>query len=174
MISFIELLRTRRSCRQFKDQPIEQEKIDMMMRCALMSPAGKRANEWDFYVVTDKEKLKALSTAKANGSTLLAGAPMAIVITVDSNKADTFVEDGSIAAIILQLAAADAGLGSCWVQMRMRKDADGNDAETKVKETLNLPEYVSVLCAVAVGYKDDDRKPYDFEKLPYEKWHVIK
>ena len=173
MASFFELLRNRRSCRKFKDQPVEQDKIETLKRCALMSPAGKRSNEWDFYVVTDKDKLNALSTAKANGAALLADAPLAIVVTLDASKADTFVEDGSIAAIILQLAAADLDLGSCWVQMRLRQDVNGISAEQRVKDILNLPADTTVLCAVAIGYKDDERKPYDIDKLPYEKWHVL-
>lgn len=136
-----------------------------------MSPAGKRANEWQFFCIKDKEVLKQLSTAKTFGSTLLEGAPLAIVIAADETKADTFVEDASIAAIILQLEAEDLGLGSCWVQMRMRQDANGTDSELIAKRVANVPDNLRVQCVIAIGYKDDQRKPYDLSKLPYDHWH---
>ena len=63
-MDFLELLRNRRSYRKFKEQPVEAEKIEAIKKAALMSPAGKRCNEWEFIVVEDKATLQALSTSK--------------------------------------------------------------------------------------------------------------
>ena len=60
-MTFFELLKSRRSIRQYSDQKIEEEKISQLTAAALMSPASKRSNPWEFIVVEEKEMLKKLS-----------------------------------------------------------------------------------------------------------------
>ncbi len=170
-MDFLELLRNRRSYRKFKEQPVEAEKIEAIKKAALMSPAGKRCNEWEFIVVEDKATLQALSTSKESGAELVSEAPLAIVVAADTTVCDTCVEDASIASIIIQLEAADLGLGSCWVQCKGRKDKDGNSCEDNVRRILGIPEKYMVLNIIAIGYKDQDRKPYEYDKLAYDKFH---
>ncbi len=153
MKNFLELLKSRRTCRQFTNESVSKESIEYILEAARLSPSGHRIKPWDFIVVEDKETLKALSVSKASGAALIEGAAVAIVVAADITKTDVWVEDCSIATIIMQLAAEELGLGSCWVQIRMRKDAEGNDATDNVKRILNLPENYSVLSIVAIGHK---------------------
>lgn len=170
----INLLRNRRSIRRFKAQEIEQEKIDLLKKAVLMSPSGKRINEWEFIFVTDKQTLKALAQCKDAGSQLIEGAALAIAVAVDKAKTDITIEDASIASTILQLEAQDLGLGSCWVQCRLRSQKDGTAASDNVKKILNIPDSLDVENIIAIGYKDEERKPYDDTKLPYNKIHSEK
>lgn len=172
--SFFELLRNRRSIRKFLPQQVDAEKIDLILKAALMSPASKRTNGWEFWVVEQKEILKEMSECRPFGSKLLENAPLAIVVTADPQKSDVWFEDASIAAIIIQLEAADLGLGSCWVQIYNREKDENISAEQHIKNLLNIPEHLKVLCAIAIGYKDEERKPFDIEKLAYEKIHFHK
>ena len=80
MESMYKLLQVRRSHRKFTEQPVEQEKIDAILRNALMSPAGKSLNPWEFIVVTDKEMQEKMSKCKPFGGAFLAEAPLSIVI----------------------------------------------------------------------------------------------
>lgn len=153
MKNFLELLKSRRTCRQFTNESVSKESIEYILEAARLSPSGHRIKPWDFIVVEDKETLKALSVSKASGAALIEGAAVAIVVAADITKTDVWVEDCSIATIIMQLAAEELGLGSCWVQIRMRKDAEGKDATDNVKRILNLPENYSVLSIVAIGHK---------------------
>ena len=171
MKDLIELLKKRRSCRRFTSETVDKESIKHILKAALMSPSGHRYNPWEFYVVEDKETLKALSVSKAAGAALLEGAAAAIVVVADTTKTDVWVEDCSIATIIMQLAAEELGLGSCWVQIRLRKDEEGKNANDNVKRTLNLPEHYSVLSILALGHKEKESKPFDEEKLQWEKVH---
>lgn len=171
MESFIELLKKRRSCRRFTDETVNKESIEYILKAALMSPSGHRYNPWEFVVVEDKEVLKALSVSKAAGAALLENAAAAIVVIADTTKTDVWVEDCSIASIIMQLAAEELGLGSCWVQIRLRKDAEGNDANDNVKKILNLQEQYSVLSIIALGHKEKESKPFDEDKLLWDKVH---
>ena len=172
MENFLELLKTRRSCRRFTDQPVDENKVCDLMKAALMSPSGHRINPWEFIMVEDKEMLRQLSMCKAQGATLLEGAALAIAVIADTNKTDVWVEDCSIATILIQLAAEDLGLGSCWVQMRKRFDAEGISADENVKRLLAIPENYAVLSIVAIGHKERGSKPFDEEKMQWEKVHV--
>lgn len=172
MENFLELLKLRRSSRLFTDKPVDKEMVCDLMRAALMSPSGHRINPWEFILVDDKEMLKALSVSKEHGAGLLEGAAMAIVVLGDTTKTDVWIEDCSIATIILQLAAEELGLGSCWVQIRRRMDAEGNVAEDNVRNLLDIPAHYAVLSIVAVGHKAREAKPFDEEKMQWEKIHI--
>lgn len=153
----IDLLRARRSLRRFTDQPVEQEKLDLLLEAVLRSPSSKGNNPWEFIVVTDKARIKELSVAKAHGATFLAGAPLVIVVCADPAKSDVWVEDASIATLLLHLQAADLGLGSCWVQLRLRQRADGSGSQEYMSQLLGLPEGMMVLAMVGIGYPTDTK-----------------
>ena len=172
MDNFLELLKKRRSCRRFTSQTVDENSVCELMKAALMSPSGKRINPWEFILVEDKEMLRQLSICKAQGSALLEGAALAVVVIGDTNKTDVWVEDCSIATILIQLAAEELGLGSCWVQVRKRFDADGVSADENVKRLLAIPENYAVLSVVAIGHKERESKPFDEDNLQWEKVHV--
>ena len=171
MTSFYDLVKNRRSIRKYEDRPIEQEKIDSILRSALMSPASKRTNGWEFIVVDDRELLQQMSTCRELGSKFVADAPMAIVVCASPEKSDVWFEDASIAALIIQLAAQDLGLGSCWVQVYNRMHTETETAGEYIRGLLNIPDNLEVLNIVTLGYKNEERKPYDEEKLSYDKLH---
>lgn len=123
-------------------------------------------------MVEDKNVLKALSVSKEHGASLLEGAAMAVVVIADTGKTDVWIEDCSIATIIMQLAAEDMGLGTCWVQIRRRSDAGGNSAEDNVRAILGIPSNYAVLSIVAVGHKAREAKPFDEEKMQWNKIHI--
>ena len=172
MASFFELLKQRRSSRVFTDELIDKDTVCNLMKAVLMSPSGHRINPWEFVLVEDKAMLKALSQCKEHGAGLLEGAAMAVVVLGDTTKTDVWIEDCSIATIILQLAAEEYGLGSCWVQMRLRKDADGNLAEDNVRSLLGIPAHYAVLSIVGLGHKAREAKPFDEEKMQWDKIHI--
>lgn len=166
METFRDLCRHRRSIRHYTSQPVEQAKIDYMLQCALMAPSGKRLNPWEFVVIRNTETLRAMAPCKEYGSGMLETAMAAIVVAVDSRKADTWQADGAIAAEHLLLAAEEQGLGACWCHIYGR-----DDAENLVRRLTGIPNEMTVLCVITLGYKDEERKDYDLEKLPYGKVH---
>jgi nitroreductase len=167
-----QLLQKRRSYRKFTEQAVEQEKIDQLLHNALMSPSGKSINPWEFIVVTDKETQVKLAGCKPFGSAFVAEAPLSIVIIADTTKSDVWVEDCSIVAFNLQLTAEDLGLGSCWSQVRQRMSpTEGVSTDQYVKELLNIPEQYAVECIISIGYKGMERKPFNEDKLQFEKIH---
>ena len=172
MDNFFELLKKRRSCRRFTSQAVDENSVCDLMKAALMAPSGHRINPWEFIMVEDKEMLRQLSMCKAAGAALLEGAALAVVVIGDTNKTDVWVEDCSIATILIQLAAEELGLGSCWVQIRRRFDAAGNLAEDNVRSILGIPAHYAVLSIVGVGHKAREASPFDEEKMQWEKIHI--
>ena len=172
MDSFSQLIKLRRSMRQYTDEELTQEQVVALMRAALMAPSSKRSNPWQFIVVDNKELLRRLSLCKAQASQFIADAALAVVVAADPLASDVWIEDSAIAAAYIQLQAEDLGLGSCWVQVRERFTASGQPSNDYVHEVLDLPLPLQVLCIIAVGHKGMERKPFNEEHLQWEKIHL--
>ncbi|MEL1135649.1 nitroreductase family protein [Desulfitobacterium sp. THU1] len=165
-----DLLQRRRSIRKYTDTPIEKEKVDQLIRAALLSPTSRNGRPWEFILVEDQELLEQLAAAKV-GAQLLKGATLGIVVCADSQKSDVWVEDISIATILIQLQAQDLGLGSCWIQIRERNYQDGTPAGEYVKKLLGIPEHLQVGTIIALGYPAETRPDHTSDELLMEKIH---
>ena len=167
----IEILRNRRSVRQFEDRPVEQEKLDILSEALVRSPTSRSINPWEFIVVDDRETIRKLSQSKPHGAGFLASAPLAVVIVGDTKASDTCVEDCSIAAITLQYAAESLGLKSCWCQIRLRAHSEGKRAEESVRELLGIPDHYLVECIIGIGYPGEEKSGHSKESLDWGKIH---
>ena len=165
----IELLRKRRSVRKFSAEKVSPEMVELLVEAALRAPSSRGINPWEFLVVDDPALLGELSRAKEHGSEFLAGAPLGIVVCADGDKSDVWVEDCSIAAIVIQLAALSLGLGSCWAQIRNRRHDRDRSAESYVRQLLGLPERIKVECIVGLGHPAEKKRPVPAQKLQREK-----
>jgi nitroreductase len=168
---FFDLMKERRSIRKYQDMAVEKEKLDVILKSALLSPSSRSRRPWEFVVVIDREVLKKLSMCREHSSAFLAGAPLGIVVMADPSACDVWVEDCSIASVIIQLSAHSLGLGSCWIQVRDRFHKEGIKAEDYIKNILNIPDKYAVECIIAIGYPDEKKEGYDLNKLPFEKIH---
>ena len=167
----MSLIRKRRSIRHFAKKPVEPEKIDLLLEAALRAPSSRGLNPWEFIVVTDQALLEMLSHAKQHGSTFLKDAPLGIVVCGDGDASDVWVEDCSIASILVQMAAQSLGLGSCWVQVRNRQYNDRIASEQYVQDVLGIPMPIRVESIIAVGYPAEEKPPRTKESLKSSKVH---
>jgi nitroreductase len=165
----IELLRKRRSIRKFTEQKVDPETVELLIEALLRAPSSRGINPWEFVVVDDRELLSCLSRAKEHGAEFLLNAPLAIVVCADSTRSDVWIEDCSIASIIVQLAALSLGLGSCWAQVRNRRHDDSRSAEENVREILGMPEHFTVESIIGIGYPGETKRPIPAGNLQYEK-----
>jgi nitroreductase len=167
----LELLQSRRSIRKFQDEALEPQQIALLKEAVLRSPSSRGLNPWEFIFVDDMKLLKKLSVAKAHGAEFVGDAKLAIVICADSSVCDVWIEDCSIASFVAHITAHSLGLGSCWVQMRLRSRDGGQDSEAYVRETLGIPETLRVLSMVAIGRPAQKLRPVTKEKLDWNKLH---
>lgn len=164
----LELFKSRRSIRVFKNQEIEKEKIDYLIKSALSAPSSRRLQPWEFIIVTDRELLDKLSSSK-QGADLLKSAPLAIVVCADPRKCDVWIEDCSIASSYLLLAAHELSLGACWVQIRKRFHDPHKTANEYVKQILDIPAHYEVESIIGIGYAGEEKAGYDEESFDFTK-----
>ncbi|PXV60956.1 nitroreductase [Dysgonomonas alginatilytica] len=174
MNNFSELITKRRSIRKFTTEPLTAEQVELILKAGLKSPTSKNAKPWRFIAIEDKELLTQLSLCKKMGSKLIADCALAIVVAVDPLTSSVWIEDGSIASIMMQLQAEDLGLGSCWIQIRDRYTTAETLSEEYVKDLLDIPMQLQVLSIIAFGHKDQEKPPHDDDKLEWEKVHIGK
>jgi len=165
----LDLLYSRRSIRKYTAQSIEPEKIEKLIEAALLSPTSRNREAWEFVVVTDKGTLNKLSVSKPGTAIMLTDAPLAIVVCGNPLDSDAWIEDCSIAAIIIQLTAHFLGLGSCWLQMRGRMHEGQISSSEYIKKTLALPEHLEIECIISIGYPDETMKKRDKSQLSFNK-----
>lgn len=171
MIQFHDMLYKRRSIRSFSDRPVDKETVDTLIEAALLSPSSRSLKPWEFIVVDEPEMIKELASSKEHGSGFLGNAPLALVVLGLPDISDVWIEDCSIASLLIQLQAEASGLKSCWVQIRGRKHSGKVSSEDFVKALLEIPQDRRVESIVAVGYPGESKSPYTREDLTFDKVH---
>ncbi|MBF0273972.1 MAG: nitroreductase family protein [Nitrospinae bacterium] len=165
----IELLRQRRSIRKFKETTIENEKIKLLSEAAVRSPTSRNKKAWKFIFIQDKETIQKLALSKTKGTAFLNSSPLAVVVCGNEEETDVWVEDCSIASIILQLQAQSLGLSSCWGQIRKRKHNNTTASEEYVRSILKLPENFRIESIIGIGYPDEEKQGVPENELDYQK-----
>jgi nitroreductase len=113
----LEAIMSRRSVRQFTDQPVTDEQLDAVMRAAMAAPSASNGQSWRFVTVRDRERLDRLASATTFAKPLR-GAPVGIVVCADRLQLKYpgfWVIDCSAAIQNLLLAAHATGLGAVWI-----------------------------------------------------------
>jgi len=165
----LELLRKRRSVRHFKREPLTPAQIDALKEAVLRSPSSRGIKPWRFWFVQDAGLIGKLARCKEHGSAFLKDAPLAVVVCGDESLSDVWIEDCSIAAVIVHLAAVSLGLGGCWIQVRNRMHSSETTSEDYVRELLGIAHPLRVLAIVAVGLPGRASVGHPFESLDQAK-----
>ena len=169
----IENIMTRTSIRKFKQQAVEAEKVETMLRAAMAAPTAVNKQPWHFVVVTDKQVLSELAGQGGRGN-MLRNAPLAIVVCGDMSKAmqgkgqEYWIQDTSAATENLLLAAHALGLGAVWTGAYPM-----DDRYTHIQKVLGMPETVVPLNICIIGYPDEQPTPKDKwkpENVSYNKY----
>lgn len=166
----LELLRERRSIRVFSDRPVEKDKLRSLLEAGLLAPSSMGKKPVSFIVIEDRAVMDRLKTYKRHGTLPLDTAPLALVVLADKERSDVWVEDASIASLLIQLEAEKLGLASTWIQLRLRAGETGPSEELFRRE-LHIPDHFGVLSVIALGYKNEDKPPHDESELDFSKVH---
>lgn len=169
--NFFEVVKKRRSIRKYQEKDIPEELIDKILETAFYSPSSRNSRPWHFIVVKDRELIKALANTR-RATKFLETAPLAIVVCAEETSA--WVEDASIAAEHIQLAATALGLGACWGHVKDRMHDENESAEDYVKRLLNIPQEIRVLCIIGVGYPAEQKEGHSEREIMWERVHLNK
>ena len=149
-MNFLELAKSRYSCRQYADRVVEKEKLEYVMECVRLAPSAVNRQPWRFRVVEDVEVLRKLW--RCYNREWFKSATVCIVASVVHDE-EWVRSDGkphgdidvAIAVEHLCLAAAEQGLGTCWVC---------NFDAVLCKDVLAMRENEEALVIIPVGYPD--------------------
>ena len=166
---------TRASVRGFIEKPVEQEKVDLMLRAAMAAPTDKNRQPWHFVVLNTPETV-AQYYGEGQRAERMKKTPLVIVICADTTRMqqgdvrEIWVQDLSAATENLLLAAHALDLGAVWTTVYPLIKRVEN-----VQQKLNLPGNLIPLCAVRIGYPNPERpaKPkdkWDEKKVTYGPW----
>jgi nitroreductase len=158
----LEAIRKRYSCRAYLDRLVEAEKLQQILEAARLAPSAKNLQDWRFVVVTEKEKKQKLAEA-ANNQTFIAKAGAIIIACSISDHVMRCGQpvgpiDVAIAMEHMCLEATELGLASCWI---------GSFYPDKVRAVVNIPENVTIIELLALGYPADTQKQPS--RVPIEK-----
>ncbi len=170
----LDLLKRRRSIREYKDQELCREEIAQLVTAALLSPSSRGRQPWEFVIVTERGVLEKLSESKPSSATFLKHAALGVVVLGDPGISDVWIEDTSIASLIVHLTSASLNLGSCWIQIRGRQHSPTQSSEDYIKELLGIPAKYTVEAIIAVGYPDEQKSPHGEKDLDFSKVHTEK
>lgn len=173
-MELFDVMLKRRSIRKYTGESVPEEKLNKILQAGLLAFSSRNFDPWEYIVVKDKETLRSLSKAKKAGAAMLAEADCAVVVIGDSEKADVWTEDCSIAMTYMHMMAADQGVGSCWIQCRLREAADGQGSEQYVRELLGVPDRYGVEAILSLGMAVSDRTPKSIEDIDLNKIHKEK
>ena len=162
-MEFNEVIKNRYSCKKFNNKQISKESLDAILEAGRLAPTAKNLQEQRIYVIQSNEGL-----AKVDKLTPCRyGAPTVIAVAFDKNnvftypgeKRDSGIEDASIVATSMMLAATNAGVDSCWLNYF--------NPENAAKE-LGLTDNEEVLMLLDLGYAAEDSKPLPnhFQRKP--------
>ncbi len=170
----LELSLKRRSIRRYTDEVIDENVINNIMKVALTAPSSFGHRPVEFVIVKDKETIQKLADCKSLGGSQIIGADAVIVVMVNQDRGEFWIEDGAIASSYILLAAEQYNVGACWVQIRNRRGLKKTSDE-EIRDLLNIPDNYAVLNLVALGGKGEQKKTYtenDFDKnkIHYEKY----
>jgi len=164
-MDFYEVIKTRRSIRAYRSDPVPEKTLRKVLEAARIAPSGSNRQPWKFIVVKDKN-LKEKIAQLCYGQHFISQAPIVIVAcgyNIHYNRGDymgdySMLVDVTIAMDHLILAARAEGLGTCWI---------GSFKNDEIKKLLKIPPEVQVVALTPLGYPKEEfssvtqRKPLE-------------
>lgn len=167
----LKTIMSRRSIRKFKNTPITENQIKILLESAMQAPSAGDGRPWHFVVFKDRKKLNAIAEKIDGGNAMFKEAQAAILLVADPSKegfTGFYPQDCSCAAQNLQLAAHDLGLGTVWIALwSVKPRLEG------LKEIIKIPKQLEPFAIFPIGFPDEDLGQdyrYDKNLVHYDEW----
>lgn len=144
----LEILKTRRSIRAYKDKPISKDILEKIVDAGRFAPTARNVQPWEFIAITKTDTLKKIADLAENAR-FLAQAKAGIAVFCSDTK--YYLEDGCAATQNILLAATALGIGSCWVA------GDKKPYCNQVNSLLNVPIAFRLVSLIALGYPESEK-----------------
>jgi len=162
----VEAIKNRRSVREYKPEPIAEEKIIEIVKAAQFAPTANNNKSVEFVVVKNSEAKKKIFDVVEGD--FVKQAPVLVLAAIDTKKSNYPVQDLSVASENIFLQAAELGLGTVWKNLRQ-------DKAEKIKSIVGIPKNFLLINLIPLGFPKS--KPsahpdsdFDRKKIHAEKW----
>jgi nitroreductase len=174
-MALLDLIKQRKSVREFLDVPVEQEKIMMCLEAARLAPSESNSQPWRFIVVDDRDLKNRLCDAAFSGIYWFNGfcktAPVMVAVISEKSKflarigemfrgLKYYLIDIGVTCEHFVLQDEDLGLGTCWI---------GWFNERGVKSVLKIPQRKKIDILIALGYYDREKLGPEHDREPMDK-----
>lgn len=170
-MDLLDILKRRRSVRAYTGQEVDKKMLETILQAGMLSPSSRAIRPWELIAVTQKEMLQELAGCRVGAARTLETAGAAVVVIADAQKSDVWVEDSAAVMTQMHLMADHLGLGSCWIQGRLRQASNGKTTEDYVQKLLGFPDNYRLEGILALGVIKTHPEPYRLSQLPTEKIH---
>lgn len=165
-MNVLETIKTRRSVRKYKPEPIPDKDLKKILEAAQLAPSAGNKQPWKFIIVQDKE-MKGKLAEVARKQLWIAQAGVVVAALAMDKKDPSIYEkwaekDVMTAVEHMVLSAWELGYGTCWIGAFKQKD---------VKELLDIPEKMTVISLLPIGVPDQKPQPKgrkNFEEIFFE------
>lgn len=173
-MKLLEALQKRHSVRTYTDESITDEQLQMILSAGLLSASSRSIRPWELIVVRNKDTLEKLSICRVGSAKMLNHADAAIAVIADRTRSDVWIEDCSIVMSNMHLMADSIGVGSCWIQGRLREATAEQTTEAYVRSILNFPDNYSLEAILSLGIPAKHAPKTELSELLMEKVHYEK
>jgi nitroreductase len=163
----LNIIFSRRSIRQYTDEPLGDADITSLLEAGMAAPSASNQKPWHLVTVTDRDKLRALAESHPHGK-MLAHAARAVVVCGDPSISRWWVQDCSAATENILIAAVGLGLGAVWLGCHGRPER-----EQAARSILGIPDDIAVLSLISVGHPAEEKEPrtqYDPSRVHRGHW----
>ena len=150
MDDVLNLLKSRRSIRKYKDKPVEEEKIQKCLEAARWAPSASNKQPWEFLIVTDEATRIKLSELHPYAKFVAESPVVFIPLTNPEIHQKYHMSDTALATMQYMIEAHSLGLGSFWVGVYNLKE-EKSSSENQIKELLNIPESYRIISMLPLG-----------------------
>ncbi len=161
----LQFITARRSVRGFTGDPVDRDNLEIALKAAMAAPSARNSKPWEFVVVTDKERVRAV--CEAHPYAKFGTDAGAVVLPLGKKEGYAwFDQDMGASTENLLLALANLGLGATWCGMR-------DDLQEAVREAVGIPEDLYVFALIPVGVPSEavpPRTQYETERVHWESY----
>jgi len=163
----LQIIFSRRSIRQYTDQPVGEADITSLLEAGMAAPSAMNRRPWHLVAVTDKQILQAIAQSPPYGRTL-PNAALVIVVCGDPSLSDWWLQDCTLATENILIAAAGLGLGAVSLGCHGKPEREG-----PLRRALGIPDEIGMASVLCIGHPAEEKEPrtqYDPAQAHRDKW----
>jgi nitroreductase len=163
----LQIIFSRRSIRQYTAEPVSEADIASLLEVGMAAPSARNRRPWHLVAVTDKRVIRTIAQCAPYGRTM-PDAALVIVVCGDPSVSEWWLQDCTLAAENILIAAAGLGLGGVFLGCH-----DKSEREGPIRQALGIPDEIGMASVLCIGHPAEEKEPrtqYDPAQAHRDHW----